>query len=32
MLTAGRNKEDFVRVKDIYGKYENKVYVELGGN
>lgn len=29
ILTAGRNKEDFIKVKDIYGNYENKVYVEL---
>ncbi|OPZ91678.1 MAG: hypothetical protein BWY74_01889 [Firmicutes bacterium ADurb.Bin419] len=29
ILTTGRNKEDFIKVKDIYGNYENKVYVEL---
>ena len=29
-LTDGRNEEDFIKVKDNYGKVENKVYIELG--
>ncbi|MDW8802471.1 hypothetical protein P8V03_15080 [Clostridium sp. A1-XYC3] len=28
-LSDGRNEEDFVAVKDIYGKCDNKVYIEF---
>lgn len=28
-LTDGRNEEDFVKIKDVYGKYDNKVYIEF---
>lgn len=29
-FTDGRNEEDFVKIKDIYGKYDSKAYIEFG--